>query len=185
MKKILLFVAGVLFLQMGFSQELSGVVKVEGKSADKLFDFSREWFALKFQSSKDEVKLADDAARVFIVKGERREPVVIKRVTVKMKMSFILRLEFKDGRYKYEFKDVDYRNAITNQSNNIETFNECSTVEGLEAYYKRNGIPKFLEGKKEDIAAANAKNYEVLKAMPQDIIDDLTRFLKQKKNDNW
>jgi hypothetical protein len=64
-------------------------------------------------------------------------------------------------------------------------FNECSTVEGLEAYYKRNSIPKFLEGKKEDIAAANAKNYEILKSMPKNIIDDLTRFLDHKMNDNW
>jgi hypothetical protein len=185
MKKILFFIAGLIFLQIGYSQELTGVMRVEGKTADKLFDHSREWFALNFQSSKDEVKLADPSTRVFIVIGERKEPVIIKGIKVKMKMSFTLRLEFKDARFKYEFKDIDYRNAITNQSNDIETFNACSTVHGLEAFYKRNGIPKFLEGKKEEIAETNGKNYKVLKAMPQDIIDELTSFLKQKKNDNW
>jgi hypothetical protein len=185
MKKILFFIAGLFLLQMGYSQELTDVVKVDGKTADKLFDYSREWFALNFQSPKDEVKLADASAKVFIVKGERREPVMIKRIKVKMKMSFTLRLEFKDGRYRYEFKDIDYRNTITGQSEDIESFNERSTVEGLEAYYKRNGTPKFLEGKKEDIAEANRKNYEVLKSMPKDIINSLTKFLEQKKNDNW
>ncbi|NWJ51271.1 MAG: DUF4468 domain-containing protein [Bacteroidetes bacterium] len=185
MKKILLLVAGLFFLQMGYSQELTGVVPVEGKTANKLFDFAREWFALNFQSSKDEVKLADSSNRVFIVVGERRAPVEIKGIRVTMKMSFTLRLEFKEGRFKYEFRDIDYRNAITNQSHDIETFKECSTVSGLEAFYKRNSIPKFLEGKKEQIAATNGKNYAVLKAMPQDVIDDLTHFLKQKKNENW
>jgi hypothetical protein len=125
MKKILFLVAGLLFLQMGYCQELTGVVRVEGKTADKLFDYSREWYALNYQSSKDEVKLADLSARVFIVKGETKEPVIIKRVKVKMKMSFTLRLEFKDGRFKYEFRDIDYRNAITNQSNDIEVCRVC------------------------------------------------------------
>lgn len=185
MKKILLFVAGLFFLQLGYSQELTGVVKVEGKATAKLFDYSREWFALNFQSSKDEVKLADASANVLIVKGESKEPVVIKGVKVKMKMSFTLRLEFKDGRFRYEFKDIEYRSTITGQSYDIEEFKERSTVEGLDAYYKRNGIPKFLEGKKEDIAKRNGENYAILKAMPQDVIDGLTKFLGQKKNDNW
>ena len=175
----------MLFLQMGYSQDVTGVVKVEGKSAEKLFDASREWFALNFQSSKDEVKLADPSTRVFIVIAERREPVEIKGIKVKMKMSFTLRLEFKDGRFKYEFRDIDYRNAITNQSNDIETFKECSTVSGLEAYYKRNRVPKFLEGKKEEIAATNGNNYKVLKSMPNDVIENLTHFLTQKKSENW
>ncbi len=185
MKKILLFMTGLLFLQMGYSQNLSGVVKVDGKNADNLFNASKEWFALYFQTSKDVVKLADPSTKTFIAIGERKETVIIKRIKVKMKMSFTLRLEFKDGRYQYEFKDIDYRNAVTNQSNDIETFKECSTVEGLEAYYKRNGVPKFLEGNKEDIAKTNANNYEILKSMPKNIIDDLTKFLNQKKNDNW
>ena len=176
---------GLFMLQMGYSQDLTGVVNINGKSADKLFNASREWFALNFQSSKDEVKLADNTTNVFIAKGERRETVLIKKIKVKIKMIFTLKLEFKDGRFKYEFNDIEYRNVITNKLIDIDAFKECSTVEGIEEYYKRNGIPKFLEGKKEDEAKRNETNYKIVESMPSDIIDDFTRFLKNKKNENW
>lgn len=185
MKNLMCLLIGLLFLQMGYSQNLTGVVNVNGKSADKLFNASREWFALNFQSSKDEVKLADNVTKVFIAKGERRETVLIKKIKVKIKMNFTLKLEFKDDRFKYEFSDIEYRNVITNKPIDIDVYKECSTVEGIEAYYKRNGIPKFLEGNKEDEAKRNETNYKIVESMPADIIDDFTRFLKNKKNDNW
>ena len=185
MKNIGCLLVGLFIMQMGFSQELTGVVNIDGKPADKLFNASREWFALKFQTPKDEVKLADNNAKVFIVKGERREAVFIKKIRVKIKMNFTLKLEFKDGRFKYGFTNIEYRNVITNQIIDIEAYNECSTVEGLEAYYKRNGIPKFLEGKKEDEAKRNEDNYRIVTVMPTVIINDFTSFLKSKKDENW
>ena len=178
-------IVGLLFLQMGYSQEMTGVVKINGKTADKLFNASREWFALNFKSSKDEVKLADNATKVFIAMGERKESVLIKRIKVNIKMNFTLKLEFKDDRFKYEFTDIEYRNVITNQLIDIDVFKECSTVEGIEDYYERNGIPKFLEGKKEDEAKRNETNYKTVESMPSEIIYDFTRFLKNKKNENW
>lgn len=185
MKRIICLMVGLFILQFGNSQELTGVVNIKGKTADKLFNASREWFALNFQSKKDVVKLADNATKVFIVKGEQRETVLIKKIKVRIKMNFTLKLEFKDGRFQYEFTDIDYRNLITNQKVDIDAFEECSTVEGIEEYYKRNGIPKFLEGNKEDEAKRNETNYQIVKSMPTNIIDDFTRFLKNKKSDNW
>ena len=185
MKKIIFLIVSLFILQTGYSQELTGVVNINGKKAGQLFNASREWFALKFQSPKDEVKLADNITNVFIVKGEKRETVLIKKIKVKIKMNFTLKLEFKDGRFKYEFSDIDYRNVLTNQSVDIDVFKECSTVEGIEEYYKRNGIPKFLEGKKEDEALRNENNYKITSSMPTDIIDNFTKFLKEKKSDNW
>ena len=185
MKNIGCLLVGLFIMQMGFSQELTGVVNIDGNPADKLFNASREWFALKFQTPKDEVKLADNNAKVFIVKGERREAVLIKKIRVKIKMNFTLKLEFKDGKFKYDFTNIEYRNVITNQIIDIESYKECSTVEGLEAYYKRNGIPKFLEGKKEDEAKRNEDNYRIVTVMPTDIINDFTSFLKNKKDENW
>jgi hypothetical protein len=176
---------GLFILQIGYSQDLSGVVNINDKSAEKLYNASREWFALNYQSSKDVVKLADNTTNVFIVKGEQRETVLIKKIKVRIKMIFTLKLQFKDGRFKYDFNDIDYRNVITNQKIDIDAFEECSTVAGIEEYYKRNGIPKFLEGKKEEEAQRNATNYQIVKSMPSDIIDSLTRFLKNKKSDNW
>lgn len=185
MKRIICLMVGLFILQIGNSQELSGVVNIKGKTADKLFNASREWFALNFQSNKDVVKLADNTTKVFIVKGEQRETVFIKKIKVRIKMNFTLKLEFKDGRFKYEFTEIDYRNLITNQKIDIDAFEECSTVEGIEEYYKRNGIPKFLEGNKEDEAKRNETNYQIVKSMPANIIDDFTRFLKNKKDENW
>ena len=176
---------GLFMLQIGYSQDLTGVVNINNKSADKLFNASREWFALNFQTAKDEVKLADNATKVFIVKGERKETVLIKKIKVKIKMKFTLKLQFKDDRFKYEFTDIEYHNALTNQNIDIDAFNECSTVEGIEDYYKRNGIPKFLEGNKEDEAKRNETNYNIVKSMPTNIIDNFTKFLHNKKSDNW
>ena len=185
MKRIICLLVGLFILQTGYSQKLTGVVDVNNKSTDKLFNASREWFALNFQTPKDQVKLADNATKVFIAKGERKATILIKRIKVKIKMKFTLQLQFKDNRFKYEFTDVEYRNAITNQLIDIEAFQECSTVEGIEEYYKRNGIPKFLEGKKEDEAKRNENNYNIVTSMPSDIIDSFTQFLHNKKSDNW
>lgn len=185
MKKLLCVLVALFMLQMGYSQELSGVVNFNGRSADKLYNAAREWFALKFQSDKDEVKLADTDTRVFIVKAERRASVLIKNISVNIKMNFTLKLQFKDDRYKYEFSNVDYREVITNHTVDIEAFKECSTVDGIETFYKRNGIPKFLEGNKEDEAKRNRDNYRIVTAMPSKVLDDLTAFLKNRKNENW
>ena len=185
MKKLGFLLAALFMLQMGYSQELSGVVNFNGRSAEKLFNASREWFALKFQSNKDQVKLADTDTKVFIVNGERRATVLIKNLGVKIRMNFTLKLEFKDGRFKYDFQNVEYREVITTHTIDIEAFKECSTVDGIVEYYKRNGIPKFLEGKKEDEAKRNQENYRIVTTMPSDIIDDLTSFLKNRKNENW
>ncbi|MDP4290047.1 MAG: DUF4468 domain-containing protein [Bacteroidota bacterium] len=185
MKYLFCVLAGLFILQMGFSQELTGVVNINDKPAEKLFNSTREWFALNFQTSKDEVKLADNSTHVFIAKGEKRETVLIKNIKMKVKMGFTLKLDFKDGRFKYEFSNMEYRNALTNQVVDIETYKQCSTVEGLEAYYKSNGIPKFLEGKKEDEAKRNEENYRIVTAMPSNIIKDLTVFLQTGKNENW
>ena len=185
MKNLLCLLIALFILQMGFSQELSGVVNVSNKSADKLFSSSREWFALKFQSPKDEVRLADNLANVFIAIGEKRETVTIKKIKVNIKMTFTLKLEFKDGRFRYYFTNIEYRNLINNHTIDIEAYRECSTIEGLEAYYKRHGIPKFLEGKKEDEAKRNENNYKIVTSMPTAIINDFTDFLKNRKNENW
>ena len=185
MKKLGFLLAALFMLQIGYGQELSGVVNFNGRSAEKLFNASREWFALKYQSNKDQVKLADTDTKVFIVNGERRATVLIKNLGVKIRMNFTLKLEFKDGRFKYDFQNVEYREVITAHTLDIEAFKECSTVDGIVEYYKRNGIPKFLEGNKEDEAKRNQENYRIVTTMPSDIIDDLTSFLKNRKNENW
>ena len=88
-----------------------GVVAVPGISAAELQARSREWVALTFQDTHQVTQLDDVSRGVLIVRGYT---AMWKNVTLvgtggnAVPLAFTFRLDFRDGRYRYEVSDLGY-----------------------------------------------------------------------------
>ncbi|HEX8326394.1 MAG TPA: DUF4468 domain-containing protein [Hymenobacter sp.] len=85
-----------------------GVVAVPGASAAELQARAREWLALTFQDAREVVQLDDATRGVLIGRGYTRtiDDPAIKKNSSTEPLSFTLRLDFRDGRYRYEVFDL-------------------------------------------------------------------------------
>ena len=88
---------------------LAGVVAVPGVSAAELQARAREWVALTFQDAHQVTQLDDAARGVLIVRGYTTMWVSKNASTSKgssQTLSFTLRLAFREGRYRFEVRDL-------------------------------------------------------------------------------
>lgn len=88
--------------------KFQGVVPVPGVSAAELQARAREWVALTFQDAHQVTQLDDAARGVLIVRGYTTTWVdwTAKRPETTMPLAFTCRLDFRQGRYRYEVFDL-------------------------------------------------------------------------------
>lgn len=88
--------------------KFSGVVAVPGVPAAELHARAREWVALTFADARQVTQLDDAARGVLIVRGYTFTWVdtQAKRVKATQALGFTCRLDFRDGRYRYEVFDL-------------------------------------------------------------------------------
>jgi len=93
----------------------SEVVTTDGLSKDVLYQNSRVFFADVFKSSNNVIQLDDKENGILIGKGfsniyakasVRDGIYIILDFTATVQMWFSIKIQFKDGRYKYEIYDV-------------------------------------------------------------------------------
>lgn len=93
----------------------SEVVTTDGLSKDVLYQNSRVFFADVFKSSNNVIQLDDKEKGILIGKGfsnvyakasVRDGIYIILDYTATVQMWFSIKIQFKDGRYKYEIYDV-------------------------------------------------------------------------------
>ena len=86
--------------------KFQGVVAVPGASAAELQGRAREWVALTFQDAHQATQLDDAGRGVLIVRGITTTWVnLARKFPTTSALSFTCRLEFRDGRYRYEVFD--------------------------------------------------------------------------------
>jgi len=85
-------------------------VPVEGVSKADLFTRAKVWLAGSFKSAKDVVQTEDKDAGIMVGKGYSTISLTMGRVTVPAKLFYTLKMNFKDGKYKYEFSDFYFEN---------------------------------------------------------------------------
>lgn len=86
--------------------KFQGVVPVPGVSAAELQGRAREWVALTFMDAHAVTQLDDAVRGVLIVRGYTASWVNMARKFPESKLfSFTCRLEFREGRYRYEVFD--------------------------------------------------------------------------------
>lgn len=99
---------GLPFDSLTHEPNYHGVVAVPGVPAAELYGRAREWVALTFQDAHQVTQLDDAARGVLIGRGYRQVVVNVNsqgRGDVRL-VSFTFRLDFRDGRYHYELRDL-------------------------------------------------------------------------------
>ena len=116
---------GLPFDSLTHEPNYHGVVVVPGVSAAELYGRAREWVALTFQDAHAVTQLDDAARGVLIGRGYKQVIVNVNslgRGDVRL-LSFTFRLDFREGRYRYELRnlgtrtDVSLLNSTTTDSN--------------------------------------------------------------------
>jgi hypothetical protein len=106
---------GLPFDSLTHEPNYHGVVAVPGVSAAELYGRAREWVALTFQDAHQVTQLEDASRGVVIGKGYKRLIVNINsqgRGTIRL-VSFTFRLDFREGRYRYELRDLGTRADVS------------------------------------------------------------------------
>lgn len=121
------------------SLNISEVIIAEGLRKETLYVNSRETLVGIFKSSKDAIQFDDKETGIVIAKGFVPVPSGFG------KMWFTLKIQCKDGRYKYEFYDVYFGDAPG-------PYNSANYLFDKSNYFKSNGTPKSYPLKcKEDM----------------------------------
>ena len=113
MKKAFIFIFALLITSMTFSQEITispetqkcfveQVIEVPDATADVLFTKAVEWISLNYNSAQDVIQYADN--NKIILKGSFGTNLFMKKGWLK----HTLVIEFKDGRFKYNYTDFVY-----------------------------------------------------------------------------
>lgn len=114
--------------------KFAGVVAVPGVGAGELQARAREWVALTFQDAHYVTQLDDAARGVLIGRGYTTTWVdpTTKRLGNTAPLSFTFRLDFRDGRYRYEVFDLG--NPLFPQSPEVPSLNSAPGVASRQAY---------------------------------------------------
>lgn len=85
--------------------DYTDVVPVEGATQAELFQRGKLWLASSFKSTKDVIQAEDKDAGFIIAKGN--STIVIKAAGLgnAEPLYYTIKLNYKDGRYKYEVTD--------------------------------------------------------------------------------
>lgn len=130
---IALLLAASLQAQDRPTLDTSAVVTVDSASASELHSRARRWFADAFRDAQEVIQVDDAAAGVLMGKGVARfnESGIIR---------FTVTIESKDGRYRYEVKDVrhegvggTYVNGVYIKYPSLGPMYDCDRCSDLQA----------------------------------------------------
>lgn len=127
------------------------VVTMDSVPKDELFLRARQFFAEIFKN-KNDILMEDKEAGIIIVKGSTDIYYGPAIAVVKEHMRFTLKIQVKDGHYKYEIYDIYFKDAerVTTQ------VDKADKIFDKKAYYKENGKPRAV--------AESRKNQSVQKS---------------------
>jgi hypothetical protein len=106
---------GLPFDSLTHEPNYHGVVAVPGVSAAELYGRAREWVALTFQDAHQVTQLEDASRGVLIGRGYQRVVANVSSLGMPIVrlISFTFRLDFRDGRYRYELRDLGTRADVS------------------------------------------------------------------------
>ena len=116
----------------------SEVVPVENASKDELYARSKIFFIDQFKSAKDVIQMDDKAEGIVVGRGWN-DIYLSFGITenMKMQMWYKIRIQAKDGRYKYDIFDIQF----TSYASQYQA-SSTAPAEGIfekTTYYKKNG----------------------------------------------
>ena len=123
----------------------SGVVQVDSVTAKELHLRSKQFFVDIFKSANDVIQMDDKEAGIIVGKGFNDIYIKILANPVAVQMWYSIKIQCRDGRYKYEIYDISFRNypsqyAASSSSPAEPTFDK-------KTYFKKNGEPRDVNEK--------------------------------------
>ena len=189
MRKFLVILFFIPFFS--FAQQYSEVIEIPGKTSTQLYNSTREWFALTFNSSNDVIQLADSIQKKIIGKGIKqiKWPIhaggLIGNILLEANVYFSISTQFKDGRFKYEIESTDIK-TISGSSYTYSDLQLMATEEGLKAYFDKMKIRWSLSKKvlQQTLESNRLQIIECNNCLTS-LISDLSVALKKDNNTNW
>lgn len=112
------------------------VVQVDGASKNELFLRSVQYFANEFKSANDVIQMKDKESAIIIGKGLTSFYITFMGTVSEMNLWFSIKIQSREGRYKYEIYDFYYKSVSGQYSGMTGTMNQWFDKEN---YFKKNG----------------------------------------------
>jgi len=119
------------------AQSYTESVNVPGKNAAALYSKAKEWFTETYTGKNDVPPVEDKAAGKLSGKGGAAFLVYSNDVAVNMILSYAIRINVKDGQYKYEFDNIMVEHG---RKFPLAIFKNGTTVEGSKELFKTSGL---------------------------------------------
>ena len=125
MKRLITLTCALAFASITMAQDLisnvfptkdgriyySEIIKVDSSlTADNLYQNAKSWATLTFRSAKDATQSDDPVSKTIIIKSYVSKGH--NAYVTNPKNWFVLKIEMKDGRYKYTLTDVRYEFSV-------------------------------------------------------------------------
>lgn len=136
--------------------EYSEVVQLEGATKDQLYNAARLWYANYFRDSKEVLELDDREGGILVGTGWGDIYANIGITTVKNKFWRTVKIQVKEGRYKYTIGSLDLETYADQYSDSVKFSLEDSPI---------STYPEKMKGK--------AQMRKVQKQFKEEIIADL------------
>lgn len=157
------------------------VIQVDSIMKNQLYLNSKQFFVDVFKSGKDVIQLDDEESGVVVGKGFNDVYAKMLGTSYEVKMWYTIKIQSKDGRYKYEIYDIYFENYpqhyVLPDGNAISQTAENMFDKSF--FFKKNGQPnsQALNLKEQMIDQIN-----LLKSL---IIKSMSKKSDSNKNDNW
>lgn len=144
--------------------EYSEVITVDGVEASELYKRAKIWLVDAFKSSKDVIQNDDKDNNIVIGKGFF-SGIGHNQLVKNPRYWFTIRIDSKDGRYRYSISDIIYEFDVVVQGTtfpNKEDFSQWGASSALKDKYQEALNKKFKPGK--ELNEKQQKEYEELKS---------------------
>jgi len=91
----------------------SEIIQVQSKTQDQLYLSARDWFMSSFISSQNVVDVDDKGMGIIYGKGNINVHLSIAFKGDAGYVNFVVRIEVKEGRYRYSFTEFEHRPGTT------------------------------------------------------------------------
>jgi len=158
------------------------VIQLETFKQNQLYLNSKQFFADAFKSANEVIQMDDKESGIIIGKGFVDISAKMLTATFPVKMWYTIKIQSKDGRYKYEIYDIYFENypsyyVLPDGSSKSQTAEEMFDKN---KFYKNNGQPKTQY---QNFKTQMIEKITILKSM---IIDAMKKTINSgDSKDNW
>jgi hypothetical protein len=132
------------------------VIQADSIKMNQLYLNSKQFFVDAFKSAKDVIQLDDKEAGIVIGKGFSDIYIKSLGLNVKTQMWYTIKIQSKDGRYKYDIYDIYFKNYPSQYASSHESPAEEQFQKSI--YYKKDGTPKEFPLKYKNAMEDNIKS---------------------------